>query len=290
MQVIIPMAGHSRRFKSVGYKDPKPFIMIDGKPMIQHICSMFSPSDHFIFVCNKQHLTTLKYKSILCNIVKNYTIVPIASHELGPVYSVLQAGQYVDSDSPIIMSYCDFMMRWDYAKFLKSVIGYPGVMAVFKGFHPASFGTTFYAYVKANESLEMEELREKRSFTNDRVNEFASTGVYYVDSWKRFKLYATELIEKNDKVASEFYCSLIYNYMVRDNFKVSLFEVQNFICWGTPEDLAEYLLWSKFFKKHFNCCLHKVKPSIAYSNQFELELFNYWHKYFSGTGNTLGVK
>ena len=243
------MAGHSRRFSRVGYKDPKPFIMIDGKPMIQHVCSMFSPSDHFIFVCNKQHLENPSYRSILCNIVKNYTIVPIDPHEFGPVYSVLQAEPYVDPDKPIIMSYCDFMMRWDYDKFLASVTDYQGAMAVFKGFHPASFGSTFYAYVKANESLEMEELREKQSFTDDRVNEFASTGVYYVDSWKRFKLYATELLEKNDKVASEFYCSLIYNYLVRDNFKVSLFEVQNFICWGTPEDLDEYVFWSNYFNK-----------------------------------------
>jgi NDP-sugar pyrophosphorylase family protein len=248
MQVIIPMAGHSRRFKQAGYAVPKPFIMIDGKPMIQHVCSMFSPADHFIFVCNKEHLENADYRSMLCNIAENYTLVPVNPHELGPVYSVLQAEKYIDQDAPIIMSYCDFMMRWDYDQFRNSISGYPGAMAVFKGFHPASFGSTFYAYLKANELLEMEELREKRSFTDDRVNEFASTGVYYVDSWKRFKTYANELLEKNDKVASEFYCSLIYNYFVRDGHKVSLFEVQNFICWGTPEDLEEYFFWSAYFQ------------------------------------------
>lgn len=255
MQIMIPMAGHSRRFKAVGYKVPKPFIMIDGKPMIQHVCNMFSLDDDFIFICNNEHLA--EYKTTLSNLVPKYTIVGIDPHEYGPVYSVLQAEKYVNPDKPIIMSYCDFMMRWDYQQFLKSVGKSAGSMAIFRGFHPASFGTTLYAYVKANEAFEMEALREKQSFTDNRINEPASTGVYYVDSWHRFKRYATELLEKNDKVVSEYYCSLIYNYLVRDGLKVSLFEVQNFICWGTPEDLVEYEYWSKYFQHYFVASMNK---------------------------------
>ncbi|MFC1894370.1 NTP transferase domain-containing protein [Candidatus Dependentiae bacterium] len=257
MQIIIPMSGHSRRFKKAGYKEPKPFIMINGKPMIQHVCSMFSPNDNFVFVCNKEHLDVASYKHILSNIVKNFKIIAIDPHEYGPVHSVLQAENAIDPDQPIIMTYCDFMMRWNYKQFCASVSKYEGAIAVFKGFHPASFGNTFYAYLKANKKLEMEALREKQSFTDNRVNEFASTGLYYLANWDLFKRYAIELLEKKDKVAEEYYCSLIYNYLVRDGLKVSLFEVQNFICWGTPEDLEEYKFWSNYFHLHANQIMEK---------------------------------
>ena len=253
MQIIIPMAGHSRRFQAAGYSVPKPFILIDGKPMISHVCQMFSSSDHFIFVCQKGHLQNQEHRSILENIVRSYSIVTIEPHELGPTYSALMAESGIRNDAePVIITYCDFTQRWNYKQFCAKASQYEGAMAVFRGFHPASFGNTFYAYVRANEEMEMLELREKQSFTENRSQEFASTGVYYMDTWNRFKQYSTELLERKDKVAAEYYSSLIYNYLVRDNLKVGLFEVRNFICWGTPEDLAEYFFWSDYFKNSAN--------------------------------------
>ncbi len=250
MKIIIPMAGHSRRFKKAGYKDQKPFIIIDGKPMVERVCRMFSPTDEFVFVCNKEHLLIKDYRKILEKIVLNYHIVEIEPHEYGPVYSVLQSEKYItNKDEPIIITYCDFTMQWNYRQFLLKSSLYEGSMAVFKGFHPASFGDTYYAYIKANENLEMVELREKQSFTDNRLNEFASTGVYYLENLKTFSHYANELLNSKEKVASEYYCSLIYNYLVRDGKRVNLFEVDKFICWGTPQDLEEYLFWSEYFAK-----------------------------------------
>ncbi|MBI5787926.1 MAG: NTP transferase domain-containing protein [Candidatus Schekmanbacteria bacterium] len=247
MKIIIPMAGHSRRFKQAGYATPKPFILIDGEPMIKRVCQMFSPSDEFIFVCNKEHLTNQDYLKILESIVLKYHIAGIEPHEYGPTYSAMQAEPYVNPDEPVIINYCDFTVQWDYRQFLRKAELYEGALPVFRGFHPASFGDTYYAYVKANENMEMVELREKRSFTDNRKEEFASTGTYYFDAWKNFAHYARELLQTKDTVTCEYYSSLLFNPMVRDGKRVCLFEVEKFICWGTPEDLQEYLFWSDYF-------------------------------------------
>ena len=37
INIVIPMAGMGKRFADAGYKDPKPFIDVLGKPMIQHV-------------------------------------------------------------------------------------------------------------------------------------------------------------------------------------------------------------------------------------------------------------
>lgn len=244
------MAGHSRRFKQAGYATLKPFIDIDGKPMIGRVCQMFSPDDEFIFVCNREHLLNQDYRSILENVTPVYHIIEIEPHEYGPVYSALQAEDCItDADEPIIISYCDFTMQWDYRQFLLKSAQYEGAMPVFRGFHPASLGNTYYAYVRSREEMEMAGLREKSSFTDNRADEFASTGVYYMDSWKTFAHYAAELLEKRSSISMELYCSLLYNPMVRDGKRVSLFEVEKFICWGTPEDLEEYRFWSEYFVK-----------------------------------------
>jgi NDP-sugar pyrophosphorylase family protein len=248
MKVIIPMAGHSRRFKQAGYNDPKPFVMIDGKPMVQRSCQMFSPTDEFIFICNRQHLKNNVYFNMLKNIAPNHKIIEIETHELGPVHTALQAEEHIkDKHEPIIISYCDFTAQWNYKRFLMKAAHYDGAIAVFRGFQAASFGDTYYAYIKANKDLEMEELREKRSFTDKRCEEFASTGVYYIDSWEVFAHYGKLIMKNKPEGLKEYYASLIYNPMVKDGKKVCLFEVDKFICWGSPEDLNEYNFWSDYF-------------------------------------------
>ncbi len=251
MKIFIPMAGHSRRFKLAGYDTIKPFIQIGGKSMIERVCSMFSPKDEFFFICNKEHLQNTSYLRILERITTFCKIIEIAPHEKGPIYSILQAQDYVEDESePFIITYCDFTMQWDYRQFLMKAAHYEGGISVFKGFHPASYGDTYYAYLKSNENMEMLELREKRSFTDNRVEEYASTGVYYLESWKTFSKYAHELLNSDKKELPEYYCSLLYNLMVRDGKRVCLFEVEKFICWGTPEDLEEYLFWSDYFSRN----------------------------------------
>jgi NDP-sugar pyrophosphorylase family protein len=253
IKVIIPMAGHSRRFQAAGHTIPKPFILIDGKPMIQRVCQMFAPDDEFIFICNQEQMAANpEYREVLDGVRPRTRIVEVPSHELGPVYSVLAADEFMEPNEPLIISYCDFTMRWNYFHFRLKAAMYEGAIPVFRGFHPASFGDTYYCYIRTNEELEMIELREKQSFTDNRAEEFASTGVYYLDRWDRYKKYSLEIIEKGQKVAAEYYASLIYPPMVRDGNKVCVFEVDNFICWGTPEDLAEYTFWSSYFTNSAN--------------------------------------
>lgn len=250
MKVIIPMAGHSRRFKEMGYDVPKPFIAIDDKTMIERVCQMFAPTDEFVFICNKEHLVVEEHRKILEQAVRKCHIVEIEPHEYGPVHSVLQARERITNENePIIITYCDFTMQWNYRQFLLKASLYEGAVVVFRGFHPASMGDTYYGYIKEDSNLEMIGLREKQPFTDNRMDEFAATGVYYFESWKTFYEYANQMISEGEKVSNEYHCSLILNYLVRDNKKVVLFEVDKFICWGTPNDLQEYQFWSEYFAK-----------------------------------------
>jgi hypothetical protein len=70
----------------------------------------------------------------------------------------------------IIVSYCDFLMEWNYKKFKREIINYDFGIVSFKGFHPSSFSGTLYCYLKVLNN-EIINLREKKSFTkNHRQN------------------------------------------------------------------------------------------------------------------------
>lgn len=249
MQIIIPMSGEGVRFKQAGYKDIKPLIKVDGKPIIEHVVGLFPGESDFVFVCNQSHLETTELKSELERICPTGKIVPISPHKRGPVHAVLRAKEFIKDSEPVIVNYCDFAVEWDYAAF-KGLVAqhkYDGCITAYKDFHPHSLGPTLYGYIKEI-NLEFQEIKEKESFTDNRMEEFASCGTYYFKSGATLKNYFERAIRENLSTNGEFYASLPYNLMKKDGLSIHVYEVEKFLQWGTPDDLEEYQGWSDYFK------------------------------------------
>ena len=47
----------------------------------------------------------------------------------------------------------------------------------------------------------------------------------------------------------EFYVDDVLNQNIKDGLNVKVFEVENYICWGTPNDYKTYNYWNKYFNK-----------------------------------------
>lgn len=248
MRIVIPMAGASRRFVEKGYETPKAFLDIDGRPMIHWVCDMFSTEDEFVLLVRQEHLANDRYRRILEISAPRIELIPVEPNDKGPLYTALSADPVVDDAEPVIFTYCDFYQHWHYRQFLHQCHEYDGGIATFRGFHPASFGDTYYAYIRRNARNEMIELREKQSFTDMRHEEPASSGVYYVRQWQLYKKYAQRVLSDRSAVGGEYYISLIYNLMVEHGLHVTTFDIDRFICWGTPEDLEQYRFWSSYFR------------------------------------------
>ncbi len=250
MQIIIPMSGYGERFRKVGYSVPKPLIPVEGKPMIAHVVDMFPGESNFIFVCNEEHLENENYrmKEILNIYCPTGKIIPIAPHKLGPVHAVMQAKEDIIDSEPTIVNYCDFTCYWDYYYFehFITTTKCDGAIPAYKGFHPHSLGKTNYAYVKEEDGWVLD-IQEKEPYTNDRMNEFASSGTYYFSSGSLLKKLFERTIAHNLQVKGEFYVSLSYKILLSEKQKVAVFPLEHFMQWGTPQDVSEYERWSNTF-------------------------------------------
>jgi NDP-sugar pyrophosphorylase family protein len=192
MQIIVPMAGSGARFRRAGYQTLKPLIEVDGLPMIEHVVRMFPGEHDFLFICAEDHLQQTPLRAILKRLAPGATIVAIEPHKAGPVYSALAAGNFIKDDQPVILNYCDVAVLWDYAHFRRHMVALDcdGCLIAFKGFHPHSLGSTLYAYIR-EQNHRLLEIREKQAFTDQRMNEYASTGTYYFRSGALLKHYFT---------------------------------------------------------------------------------------------------
>lgn len=256
MKIIIPMTGYGSRFVSAGYDKLKPFIEVDGMPMIEWIVTkMYKGESDFIFICRQEHLDTHPYiRETLNRIAPNGQIVAIKNWiKKGPAYDVLMASEIISNEEPCIINYCDFYMTWNWKKFKNDVLSgdYDGCIPCYTGFHPNLIPPyNVYASCLTDENDCLIEIKEKHSFSNKKEESKHSPGVYFFKSGEILKKYCKKLISSNETINGEYYVSLIYNFLIADDLNVWVpCNVEKFCQWGTPEDLEEYIYWTTIVKE-----------------------------------------
>jgi NDP-sugar pyrophosphorylase family protein len=249
LHLIIPMSGIGRRFINAGYKEPKPLIEVDGKPIIEHVVNLFVGIQKVTFICNESHLKNTNMEKTLKKIFPNCSILELSDNvKGGPVLAVSKIFNFIDDEEEIIISYCDYGTVWDFKRFLKCKNNYDGLITCYTGFHPHMLGSDNYAFCKLEDD-KVTQVKEKEPFTNNKMNEFASNGTYYFKSGKIVKKYFQELIDKDINVSGEYYVSLVYNLLIEDGFNIGIYEIDKMLQWGTPYDLEIYKGWSSYFNK-----------------------------------------
>lgn len=253
VQIIIPMSGLGQRFINAGYNIPKPLIVVDDKPIIEHVTNLFPGEKNITFICNNKHLKETNMKEIINSFCPHGKIyeVPVKGRK-GPVHAVSLIFDKINDDEEVIVSYCDYGTWWSYENFLKDnrKRNADGSIACYKGFHPHMLGTDNYAFLKEKKegTRWMEAIQEKKPFTDNRMNEYASNGTYYFKSGLIMKKYFQKLMDLKMTVKNEYYVSMVYNLLVNDSLNVNIFEIEHMLQWGTPNDLEIYNNWSKYFK------------------------------------------
>ena len=252
MKVVIPMSGMSRRFMDAGYTVPKYLLEIDGKTVIEHIIDLYPKDTEFVCILNRKHHDETDVAGLLLyKLPEGSSIRVIDPHKLGPVHSVLQALKDIDDDEQVIVNYCDFSMKWDYDDFVSHVTDTDcdGSVISYTGFHPHMLGSDNYAFCRLREgSYQIEEIREKQPFTDDKMSEYASTGTYYFKKGKYVKHYFQQLIDEDVNINGEYYVSLVHNLMIKDGLYNTVYEVPNMLQWGTPLDVKMYQQWSDYYR------------------------------------------
>jgi NDP-sugar pyrophosphorylase family protein len=251
MRIVIPMSGIGKRFVDAGYSIPKPLIEVEGRPIIHHIIDLFPEETTFHFICNSKHLLETNMRVTLLEKVPNAFIHTVdINNRKGPVDAVLQIQSTLPDDEEIIVSYCDYGTKWEYKAFLQEMRsqGADGGIAAYSGFHPHMLKGDNYAFMK-HENLWLTDIQEKKSFTENKMEEYASNGTYYFKSGSLMKKYFQKLVHLDMNVKGEYYVSLVYKLMVEDQLRIRIFEIEKMLQWGTPSDLEDYLQWSDYFLK-----------------------------------------
>ncbi|MDD2344617.1 MAG: sugar phosphate nucleotidyltransferase [Bacteroidales bacterium] len=241
--IIIPCCGKGQRFIDAGYEVYKPGLKFFDKPMLLHIIDSFPEKYKKWIITDSEHFSVLK--KILKN-HKNISFCIIDSHKNGPAWSILKAVDEIPQNQKCFVVYNDVFWKWDFSNVYSFIHSEnpDGIVFTQTGYHPHLYKNSFSAFCKV-ENGKLIEIKEKGCFTDNWMLEPLSIGVYYFSNSSVMLENIRTLIENEEKIAGEYYPSVIYNKLIGSGLKVLIYEIKSFIHLGTPEQYEDAHVWNQ---------------------------------------------
>jgi hypothetical protein len=270
MKKIITFSGHSQRFLDEGFPI-KPLIDIGKKKVyelaIKTVTGICSNESDLIFIVKETDCVNYNIDKIFKKQYPKASVCIIKDHRDGPVISILNIQDFIPDNEEIIVSYCDLYINWKFDEFIKHCrdTNSDGVIATHNNWHPHRVYNNYFCYLQVNEN-DVKELKEKQHFTDNPINEPASSGVYYFKTGYILKSYFNKLVNNNIKVNNEFYVTLPFNLMIEDKLNITHFSHRNYFCLGTPKDVRIIQNFLKLKADLSSSVIEAVKYFTEYSD------------------------
>jgi UDP-N-acetylglucosamine diphosphorylase / glucose-1-phosphate thymidylyltransferase / UDP-N-acetylgalactosamine diphosphorylase / glucosamine-1-phosphate N-acetyltransferase / galactosamine-1-phosphate N-acetyltransferase len=241
INIVIPMAGQGSRFAKAGYKKPKPFIDVDGKPMIVRVLeNLACPDARYILIARKEHME--KEKELVAQIEKDFNaiFIPIDKLTEGTACTVLYARKYINNNEPLLIANSDQIVDINIVDFVDDCKdrNLDGSILTFID----EFKDPKWSFAKIDENDLVTEVKEKVV-----ISEFATVGIYLYSKGQNFVNATIDMIIENERVNGEFYTCPTYNYTINENLKIGIYNIEfkQMHGIGTPYDLNKYLAKEK---------------------------------------------
>lgn len=235
INILIPLAGKNQFFSENEYPFPKPLIEFNQKTMIEHIIDNFSSikkEKQFIFILNSEDCKKYHLDNVL-NILTEYKckIIQLDNEAKGAACSAMMAIEYIDNDTPLIISNADQLFDVCLDGVIKSFDKSDAGVIIFESVHPR------WSYVRLDNENNVIETAEKRP-----ISKSAIAGFYYFQNGSSFISAASRMIKKSASVNGFYYVAPCLNEMVLDNKTIKVFPIENikYHTFYTPQKIKEY--------------------------------------------------
>ena len=236
INVIIPAAGEGSRFAKEGWRKPKPFIDVDGRPMLDHVSDNVVPSGaNVTMLLRDAHIQA--HPAIVHAFEKaGADILPVDKLTEGTACTVLLARKAFDNDSPMMVANSDQLVDFDVTDYVQDCLdrGLDGSILVFRD--PSM--DPKWSFAKLDVEGLVTEVAEKKP-----ISDLATVGIYLFSRGRDFVSAAADMIAANERVNGEFYTCPVYNHMIRNGARIGVYEVEMGAMsgLGTPADLKSFL-------------------------------------------------
>jgi NDP-sugar pyrophosphorylase family protein len=262
-RLILPMAGKGSRFASEGYELPKPLLDINNLPMIIQAVNCLPECDTNVFMCLDEHIKDYKIDEILKNYYSNTNVINIDKITEGQACTCeigINESNH-DLNEPILISACDNGVYYDKSKYQEMLEdeNIDIIVWTFRNNQTSKVNPNAYAWLDVDEYGNIKHVSCKKFIYDNPLTTHAIIGTMFYRKASYFMDGLKMNYIENIRTNNEFYVDDVLNQNIKSGLTVKVFEVNNYICWGTPNDYKTYLYWREFFDK---CNWHPYKINL----------------------------
>lgn len=247
MTIIIPMAGKGERFSKKGYITPKPLIEVKGTPMVIKAVQDLPEGNKHIFIVLEDHLKKSVIDKRIQAAIPEAQFIVLDEVTEGQACTCMLAMPYVADKEEIIIGACDNGMIYNAQAFEAAKNEADVIIFTFRNNVTVVGKPQQYGWVKINDENKVLGVSVKKPISNKPIHDHAIIGAFWFKESGIFKKATQKMINENRRINNEFYVDECINDAIALGYTVKVFEVDKYICWGTPDDYETYNYWRAFF-------------------------------------------
>ncbi|MDB3945467.1 NTP transferase domain-containing protein [Gammaproteobacteria bacterium] len=259
----IPAAGPLEKSLWGDYKLPKPLIPVTKKPMFKVAIESLPQTDSLVMICLKEHADEFNFDYFFHAEYPEARVVLLAEATTGMASTCMQAHDFFDSEQALIVSGCDFSLRYDSEK-LKSLISDDNndvIMFSYTGQRYVRRDPLSYTYLQLNEGR-VAFVSEKATISNDPRVDSIFAGAVYFRTATLFINAVKKMMREGKTIKGKYYVATAINELIKDEFRVVPFEVERFVTWSRALNLQEFEYWERYYDTSDRHPYQKIKATI----------------------------
>jgi NDP-sugar pyrophosphorylase family protein len=242
---IFPLAGGERDFRELGFEDLNFMIPIMNKPIINYAIKSNPRGVKNIFIGLKEYESLFKNMHLFNGL--NSEVVLLEKKGESLIKTLYGIKDKVDPEEPICISGATSISDYDEKRMINLMEKEDVDIILFSFSHNEAIlrSPKGFAYAKLKNNIEVEEIKEKETISDNPYYDNALTGTAIFKKAKYlFEAIEAELAKPNP---SHFYLNSLNNILSKK--KVVIFNVDKFVPLRTITNYKEFNYWEDYFHK-----------------------------------------
>ena len=239
-QLAIPLGGLGSRFSTAGYGQPKPFLDLFGRAMLEVVIEnlTYESTSSLLLVALREHSDLLDplveklNNSTFLEESKSLEVVYLETLSEGPAHSIWLGREKLDANLPLIIANSDQFIEGGIGALYRHISENDEENAVLllEDTDPK------WSFARLNEEGYVSEIKEKQPISNH-----ATAGVYGFSKASHFFEGFRKMQAAGDRTNGEFYVGPIFNYVTNRTKGLHLgLPGDKFHGLGIPEDFENF--------------------------------------------------
>jgi molybdopterin-guanine dinucleotide biosynthesis protein A len=253
------MAGLGERFAREGYATTKPLIPVSGKPMVVQAAADLPAACRYVFVLRRDMPRVQEIESTLreqfprtnCVMLDSPTDGQARTALLGWRAALQESGEEGGDAGALTIAACDNGAIYR-PEGLQALLDDPQtdmIVWVARGYPNAMRHPNMYGWVACHAGSDrVSGVSVKRPLA-DTLHDPIITGTFTFRRGNDFARVTERMIAREGRVNGEFYIDTCIEDALTLGLNVRIFEVDSYLCWGTPNDLRTFEYWQSCFSK-----------------------------------------